>query len=362
MEPGQPEAQLVRQPSAAAPFQRILVAGGAGFLGSNLCRRLVNDGHEVICLDNFFTGTKMNVSDLVGKPNFELIRHDVTEPLLLEVDQIYNLACPASPPHYQYDTVKTLRTSFLGALNMLELGKKCRARVLQTSTSEVYGDPDITPQTESYWGNVNPIGVRSCYDEGKRVSETLFREFRVQEGVDTRIVRIFNTYGPGMHPHDGRVISNFIMQALAGDDITLYGDGSQTRSFCFVSDQVDGLIKMMNNPNAHPGPINIGNPNEFTIRELAALCIELTGSKSQLIQLPLPGDDPKQRCPDITLARKELDWEPSVQLREGLEKTIAYFAALDKSKFKKPTSQTAHQNTTADQKREEERELQNQAK
>mmetsp|Transcript_73694 Transcript_73694/g.142528 ORF Transcript_73694/g.142528 Transcript_73694/m.142528 type:complete len:359 (+) Transcript_73694:84-1160(+) len=328
-----------------SPFLRILVTGGAGFLGSNLCRRLVHEGHDVICMDNYFTGSKMNVADLIGKANFELVRHDVTQPYLVEVDQIYNMACPASPPHYQFNPVKTLKTSFLGTHNMLGLAKRCGARLLQASTSECYGDPTISPQPESYWGNVNPIGVRSCYDEGKRVAETLVFEYH-RQGVDTRCARIFNTYGPGMHPYDGRVISNFVMQALEGKDITVYGDGSQTRSFCYVEDEVEGLIRMMNNPS-HIGPINIGNSNEFTIRQLAELCIELTGSKSKIIEMPLPGDDPKQRRPDLTLAKSVLKWEPKIQLREGLERTIKYFSGLDLAKYRKPTPQTAHQSTDA---------------
>ena len=326
-------------------YQRILVTGGAGFLGSNLCRRLLQQGHEVTALDNLFTGSKQNLSDIADHPNFEFVRHDVTQPFCAEVDQIYNLACPASPPHYQYNTIKTLKTSFMGAMNMLGLAKRCNARILQTSTSEVYGDPEVTPQTETYWGNCNPIGVRSCYDEGKRVAETLFREYRARNGVDARIVRIFNTYGPGMHPYDGRVVSNFIMQAISGEDITVYGDGTQTRSFCFVDDLVDALIRMMNNPDAHPGPINIGNPSEFTIKQLAQLCIELTGSSSKVVHLELPGDDPKQRRPDISLARKVLDWEPKIQLSEGLKTTIAYFANLDLGKYRSPTPQPPHRHT-----------------
>mmetsp|Transcript_57268 Transcript_57268/g.114774 ORF Transcript_57268/g.114774 Transcript_57268/m.114774 type:complete len:359 (-) Transcript_57268:386-1462(-) len=344
-ENGETKTPLIAQPKAASPYLRILVSGGAGFLGSNLCRRLVNEGHDVICLDNYFTGSKSNIDDLLTRPNFELMRHDVTEPFMLEVDQIYNLACPASPPHYQYNPVKTIKTSFMGTFNQLGLAKRCHARLLQASTSECYGDPTISPQPESYWGNVNPIGVRSCYDEGKRVAETLVFEYN-RQGVDTRCARIFNTYGPGMHPYDGRVVSNFINQALAGEDITVYGDGSQTRSFCFVEDEIEGLIRMMNNPT-HPGPINIGNPNEFTIRQLAELCIELTGSKSKIVEKPLPGDDPKQRRPDLTLARSVLKWEPQIQLREGLQRTIKYFAGLDLSKFRKPTPQTAHQSTDA---------------
>eukprot|EP01065_Artemidia_motanka_P038017 TRINITY_DN46903_c0_g1_i1.p1 TRINITY_DN46903_c0_g1~~TRINITY_DN46903_c0_g1_i1.p1 ORF type:complete len:357 (+),score=127.01 TRINITY_DN46903_c0_g1_i1:61-1131(+) len=325
--------------------QRILITGGAGFLGSNLCRRLVGEGHEVICLDNFFTSQRNNIIDLLSAPNFELVRHDVTEPFRAEVDQIYNMACPASPPHYQFNPIKTAKVSFLGALNMLGLAKRVRARVLQASTSEVYGDPSISPQHEDYWGNVNCTGVRSCYDEGKRVAETLFFDYHRQNGVDVRVARIFNTYGPGMHPYDGRVVSNFIIQAIAGDDITIYGDGSQTRSFCYVDDLVEGLIRLMNQEDTI-GPVNVGNPHEFTIKQLAEAVVRLTGSKSKIIYLPLPGDDPKQRRPDITRARAVLQgWEPQVQLEDGLKKAIKYFSELDLSKFKKPTKQTAHQAT-----------------
>jgi len=283
-------------------FYRVLVTGGAGFLGAHVCRKLVAEGHEVICLDNFFTSQKSNIADLLDKPNFELVRHDVTIPFAIECDRIFNLACPASPVHYQYNPIKTMKTSFMGALNMLGLAKRVNARILQSSTSEVYGDPNITPQPEEYWGNVNTIGVRSCYDEGKRAAETLFFDYHRQNNVDIRVARIFNTYVPGMHPYDGRVVSNFIMQALAGTDITIYGDGSQTRSFCFVDDLVKGLFALMDQEET-VGPINIGNPNEFTIKQLAELTIELTGSESKLIFLPLPGDDPKQRRPDITKAR-----------------------------------------------------------
>jgi len=306
---------------------RILVTGGAGFLGSHLCDRLIEQGHDVICLDNYFTGSKNNVEHLAGNPRFELIRHDVTEPILLEVDRIYNLACPASPVHYQYNPVKTIKTSIIGAVNMLGLAKRVRARILQASTSEVYGDPNVHPQVEEYWGNVNPIGIRSCYDEGKRVAETLFMDYHRQNNVDIRIVRIFNTYGPRMHPNDGRVVSNFIVQALQGKDITVYGDGSQTRSFCFVSDLVEAIMRTMEQ-NEYSLPINIGNPGEFTILELAEKIIALTGSKSKIIREPLPADDPKQRKPDISKAKKFLNWEPSVNLEEGLRKTIEYFAAL----------------------------------
>eukprot|EP01062_Namystynia_karyoxenos_P058895 TRINITY_DN50351_c0_g1_i1.p2 TRINITY_DN50351_c0_g1~~TRINITY_DN50351_c0_g1_i1.p2 ORF type:complete len:400 (+),score=170.76 TRINITY_DN50351_c0_g1_i1:91-1200(+) len=327
--------------------QRVLVTGGAGFLGSNLCRRLVSEGHEVICMDNFFTSQRNNVLDLLSAPNFELVRHDVVEPFRAEVDMIYNLACPASPPHYQFNPIKTAKVSFIGALNMLGLAKRLPARILQASTSEVYGDPSVSPQNEDYWGNVNCTGVRSCYDEGKRVAETLFFDYHRQNGVDIRVARIFNTYGPGMHPYDGRVVSNFIIQALAGEDITIYGDGSQTRSFCYVDDNIEGLIRLMNQEET-VGPVNIGNPNEFTIKQLAETVVRLTKSKSKIIYLPLPGDDPKQRRPDITRARKLLQWEPKVQLEDGLAKAIAYFAALDLSKFKKPTKQTAHMATQRD--------------
>ena len=304
---------------------RILVTGGAGFLGSHLCDRLLKDGHEVICLDNFFTGRKANIAHLHGRPDFELVRHDVIDPFKFEVDQIYNLACPASPPHYQYNAIKTVKTSVMGAINCLGLAKRTKARVFQASTSEVYGDPALHPQPESYWGNVNPIGIRSCYDEGKRVAETLFMDYHRQNGVDIRIVRIFNTYGPRMHPNDGRVVSNFIVQALKGEDITIYGDGTQTRSFCYVDDLIEGFIRLMNQ-NAVTGPINIGNPGEFTMLQLAELTLKLTGSKSKIVHRPLPGDDPKQRRPDITLAKQHLgNWEPAIPLEEGLRRTIAYF-------------------------------------
>ena len=326
------------------PFKRILVTGGAGFLGSHLCRRLVKQGHEVICLDNFFTSSRHNIADLLDKPNFELVRHDVIEPYICEVDQIYNLACPASPVHYQFNPVKTLKTSVLGAHNLLGLAKRTGARILQASTSEVYGDPDRSPQTEAYWGNVNPIGVRSCYDEGKRCAETLFFDYHRQNGVDIRVVRIFNTYGPGMHPYDGRVVSNFIMQALNNEDITVYGEGQQTRSFCFVDDLIDSMIAMMNQ-DKDVGPINTGNPNEFTILELAEAVIRLCNSKSKIVKLPLPADDPKQRRPDITKAREILGWEPQVQLEEGLKKTIEYFKNLDLRRYKKPTPHTAFANS-----------------
>jgi UDP-glucuronate decarboxylase len=306
---------------------RILVTGGAGFIGSHLCERLLGEGHEVICLDNFFTGAKRNIAHLIGNPAFELIRHDITQPILLEVDRIYNLACPASPIHYQYNPVKTIKTSVLGAINMLGLAKRVRARVLQASTSEVYGDPQVHPQTEEYWGNVNPIGIRSCYDEGKRVAETLMMDYHRQNGVDIRIVRIFNTYGPRMAENDGRVVSNFIVQALRGEEITVYGEGSQTRSFCYVDDLVEGMIRMMEEEGLC-GPVNLGNPAETTILEFARRIVALTGSKSQVVFRPLPADDPKQRQPDISQARERLGWEPRVQLDTGLKQTIDYFAAL----------------------------------
>jgi UDP-glucuronate decarboxylase len=308
-------------------MKRILVTGGAGFLGSHLCERLVEQGHDVVCMDNYFTGMKRNVEHLRGRGNFELIRHDVTMPLFLEVDRIYNLACPASPVHYQYNPVKTIKTSVMGAINMLGLAKRVKARVLQASTSEVYGDPEVHPQREDYWGHVNPIGLRSCYDEGKRVAETLFFDYQRQNKVDIRVIRIFNTYGPNMHPHDGRVVSNFIVQALQGKDITIYGDGSQTRSFCYVSDLIEGMMRLMEHPTL-AGPVNVGNPNEFTIRELAEQVIAQTGSKSRIVSKPLPSDDPRQRQPDISLATRELGWSPKVELKQGLEKTIAYFEKL----------------------------------
>ncbi len=306
---------------------RILVTGGAGFLGSHLCERLLDDGHDVLCVDNFFTGARRNVAHLLPDARFELMRHDVTFPLYVEVDQIYNLACPASPVHYQHDPVQTTKTSVIGAINMLGLAKRLKAKILQASTSEVYGDPELHPQIEEYWGNVNPIGFRSCYDEGKRCAETLFFDYRRQHGLDTKVVRIFNTYGPRMHPNDGRVVSNLIMQALRGDDITLYGDGQQTRSFCYVDDLIEGLVAMMRTGPDAPGPFNIGNPVETTIRELAETVIDLTGSSSKLVYRPLPPDDPRQRRPDIAKARDILGWEPRVALREGLTRTIAYFAA-----------------------------------
>lgn len=310
-------------------MKRILITGGAGFIGSHLCERLLNEGNDVICLDNYFTGSKENVLHLLSNPRFELVRHDVTTPYYAEVDEIYNLACPASPIHYQYNPIKTIKTSVMGAINVLGLAKRTRAKVLQASTSEVYGDPAIHPQVEEYWGNVNPIGIRSCYDEGKRCAETLFIDYHRQNDVSIKIIRIFNTYGPRMHPNDGRVVSNFIMQALRGEDITIYGEGNQTRSFQYVDDLLEGMIRMMASDDAFIGPVNIGNPGEFTIRELAELVIELTGSCSKLVYMPLPSDDPKQRKPDISLAQKELNqWEPKVQLREGLIKTIDYFRLI----------------------------------
>ncbi|MGA3096442.1 MAG: UDP-glucuronic acid decarboxylase family protein [Bryobacteraceae bacterium] len=306
------------------PSKRILVTGGAGFLGSHLCDRLIEAGAEVICLDNFFTGSKGNIAHLVAHPHFEVVRHDVVHPILLEVDQIYNFACPASPVHYQYNPVKTVKTNVMGTINMLGLAKRLRARVLQASTSEVYGDPKEHPQKESYWGHVNPIGLRSCYDEGKRVAETLMMDYHRQNSVEIRIVRIFNTYGPRMAVDDGRVVSNFIVQALRNRPITIYGDGRQTRSFCYVSDLIEGIWRLMN-ADGLTGPVNIGNPNEFTILELAELVISSTGSRSEIVSLPLPQDDPTQRQPDISLARRELGWEPKVALREGLKSTIEYF-------------------------------------
>lgn len=317
-------------------IKRILVTGGAGFLGSHICERLVEDGHDVICLDNFFTSQKSNVAHLLGRSNFELIRHDVTLPIFLEVDQVYNMACPAAPGHYQFNPIKTIKTSVMGSINLLGMAKRCGARILQASTSEVYGDPEVHPQPESYRGSVNPIGPRACYDEGKRAAETLFVDYHRMNKVDVRIVRIFNTYGPRMHPYDGRVVSNFIRQALTGNDITIFGDGSQTRSFCYRDDLVEGIMRLMDCDQFN-GPVNIGNPGEFTIRELAELVIELTGAKVKLIQRPLPADDPTRRRPDITLAKKLLDWQPSVTLREGLTKTIDWFKTIDLSHYRPPT-------------------------
>jgi UDP-glucuronate decarboxylase len=303
----------------------ILVTGGAGFLGSHLCERLLSEGNEVVCLDNLYTGQKRNIAHLMGNPYFEFIRHDVTFPLYVEVDEIYNLACPASPVHYQFDPVQTLKTSVHGAINVLGLAKRIKAKILQASTSEVYVDPEEHPQTESYWGKVNPIGIRSCYDEGKRCAETLFFDYHRQNNVEIRVARIFNTYGPRMQKDDGRVVSNFVLQALRGQDITIYGDGSQTRSFCYVDDLVDGLIKLMNTPDGTTGPVNLGNPFEFTIRQLAEKVIKMTGSLSKVVYHPLPNDDPRQRQPDISLARELLGWQPSIELDAGLQKTIAYF-------------------------------------
>ncbi|HCD32980.1 MAG TPA: NAD-dependent dehydratase [Phycisphaerales bacterium] len=318
-------------------LKRILITGGAGFLGSHLCQRMVDAGHDVICLDNFFTSQKSNIAHLLGKPNFELVRHDVTNPFMAEVDEIYNLACPASPVHYQYNAIKTVKTSVMGAINMLGLAKRTKAKIFQASTSEVYGDPEIHPQPESYRGCVNPIGLRACYDEGKRCAETLFFDYHRQNGVNIRVVRIFNTYGPHMHPYDGRVVSNFIIQAIQNQDITIYGDGSQTRSFCYVDDLINGFIKLMDAPDDVTGPINIGNPGEFTIKQLAEMVIELTGSSSKIINMPLPKDDPTQRKPVITQAQEKLGWEPKVDLREGLTKTIAYFKSINLDDYRKPT-------------------------
>jgi UDP-glucuronate decarboxylase len=306
----------------------ILVTGGAGFLGSHLCERLTDAGHEVVCLDNFFTGTKRNVEHLIAHPRFELIRHDVTFPLYIEVDEIYNLACPASPIHYQHDPVQTTKTSVHGAINMLGLAKRLKCRILQASTSEVYGDPSQHPQREDYWGNVNPVGPRSCYDEGKRCAETLFFDYHRQHHLAIKVARIFNTYGPRMHPNDGRVVSNFVVQALKGEPITIYGDGRQTRSFCYVDDLVGGLVRLMESPNGFTGPVNIGNPREFSMNELAEIVLKLSGSKSKLVYRLLPHDDPKQRQPDITLANELLDWRPTVELRDGLKQTISYFDRL----------------------------------
>jgi UDP-glucuronate decarboxylase len=308
--------------------KRILVTGGAGFLGSHLCERLLARGDEVICVDNYFTGSRDNIAHLFSHPHFEVIRHDICFPLYLEVDEIFNLACPASPIHYQYDPVQTVKTSVHGAINVLGLAKRVQAKIFQASTSEVYGDPAVHPQPEEYWGNVNPIGPRACYDEGKRCAETLFFDYHRQYGVDIRVVRIFNTYGPRMNPQDGRVVSNFIVQALQGKPITIYGDGSQTRSFCYVDDLIEGFLKLMDAPDGVTGPINIGNPGEFTIRQLAEIVIEMTGSRSEIVQMPLPQDDPLQRRPDITKARDVLGWQPTIPLRQGLERTIDYFRTL----------------------------------
>ncbi len=318
-------------------IQRILVTGGAGFLGSRLCERLVQEQHDVVCVDNFFTSQKTNVAHLLSQPNFELIRHDITLPLWLEVDQIYNLACPAAPGHYQFNPIKTTKTSVMGAINMLGMAKRCGAKILQSSTSEVYGDPEVHPQPESYRGNVNPIGPRACYDEGKRVAETLFMDYHRMNRVNIRIVRIFNTYGPRMHPFDGRVVSNFIRQALAGEDITIFGDGSQTRAFCYLDDLVEGIMRMMNGPDEFIGPVNLGNPGEFTILELAELIVEMTGAKSKIVHEPLPADDPTRRRPDISLAKERLGWEPQIALRDGIAKTIDWFRTIDLSDYRAPT-------------------------
>jgi len=309
-------------------MKNILVTGGAGFLGSHLCDRLIKDGHDVLCVDNFFTGNKTNIAHLMNNPYFEVIRHDVTFPLYVEVDEIYNLACPASPVHYQHDPVQTTKTSVHGAINMLGLAKRINAKIFQASTSEVYGDPEVHPQREEYWGRVNPIGPRSCYDEGKRCAETLFFDYHRQHALNIKVARIFNTYGPRMHPNDGRVVSNFIVQALKGENITLYGDGQQTRSFCYVDDLIDGFVKMMSSRDGFTGPVNMGNPGEFTMQELAELIIQLVGGKSKLSFHPLPVDDPKQRQPDISLAREEIGWEPKVALKEGLQETINYFKKI----------------------------------
>jgi len=324
-------------------LQRVLVTGGAGFLGSHLCDRLVAQGHDVICLDNFFTSQKQNIAHLLDEPNFELIRHDVTHPIWLEVDQIYNLACPASPVHYQYNPIKTTKVSVMGAINCLGMAKRTRAKILQASTSEIYGEPEVHPQPETYRGSVNPIGPRACYDEGKRAAETLFFDYYRSNGLDIRVVRIFNTYGPRMHPYDGRVVSNFVLQALRDQQITIYGDGSQTRSFCYVDDLVDGMLAMMRGPDDFPGPVNLGNPHEFSIRQLAETIIEMTGSNSRIRQEPLPSDDPTHRQPDIALAREKLGWEPRIELREGLAKTVEYFRNLDLRGFRPPTDRTAQQ-------------------
>lgn len=318
-------------------IKRILVTGGAGFLGSHLCERLVGEGHDVVCLDNFFTSQKTNVAHLLGKPNFELIRHDVIHPIWLEVDEIYHLACPAAPGHYQYNPIKTMKTSVMGAINLLGMARRCRSRILFASTSEVYGDPEVHPQPETYRGCVNPIGIRACYDEGKRAAETLFMDYHRVNKVDIRIVRIFNTYGPRMHPYDGRVVSNFIRQAMLGQDITIFGDGQQSRSFCYRDDLIEAMIRMMSDANTYIGPVNIGNPGEFTIKELAEMVLEITGSKSKLIHNPLPQDDPTRRRPDITLAKKHLNWEPKITLREGLTKTIDWFKSIDLASYRPPT-------------------------
>ena len=318
-------------------LKRILVTGGAGFLGSHLCERLVAEGHDVICVDNFFTSQKANVAHLLPQPNFDLLRHDIVQPLWLEVDEIYNLACPAAPGHYQFNPIKTMKTSVIGAINVLGMAKRCRAKVLQASTSEVYGDPEVHPQPESYRGAVNPIGPRACYDEGKRAAETLFMDYHRAHRLNIRIVRIFNTYGPRMNPYDGRVVSNFIRQAIAGEPITIFGSGDQTRSFCYRDDLIDGMMRMMAAPDDFVGPVNIGNPGEFTIRELAELTVQLCGSSSEIVHRPLPVDDPERRRPDITLARDRLGWEPTIPLREGLERTIGWFRTVDLADYRPPT-------------------------
>ncbi|MGV3605662.1 MAG: UDP-glucuronic acid decarboxylase family protein [Planctomycetaceae bacterium] len=318
-------------------IKRVLVTGGAGFLGSHICERLVEKGHDVICLDNFFTSQKTNVSHLLGKPNFELVRHDITQPFLLEVDEIYNFACPAAPGHYQYNPIKTMKTSVMGAINMLGMAKRCKAKILQASTSEVYGDPEVHPQPESYRGSVNTLGIRACYDEGKRAAETLFMDYHRAHKVNIKIVRIFNTYGPRMHPYDGRVVSNFIRQALRGEDITLFGDGMQTRSFCYRDDLVEGILKMMDSSADFIGPCNLGNPGEFTMRQLAELVIELTDSKSKIVYHPLPADDPARRQPNIALAQEKLNWHPKTSLAVGLEKTIAWFRSVNLADYRPPT-------------------------
>jgi len=320
-----------------ASLKRVLVTGGAGFLGSHLCERLVGAGHDVVCVDNFFTSQKANVAHLLPSGNFELIRHDIIHPLWLEVDEIYNLACPAAPGHYQFNPIKTMKTSVMGSINLLGMARRCRAKILQASTSEVYGDPEVHPQPEHYRGAVNPIGPRACYDEGKRAAETLFMDYHRHNGVNVRIVRIFNTYGPRMHPFDGRVVSNFIRQAIAGEPLTIFGSGRQTRSFCYRDDLVEAMIRMMDGPDDFPGPVNIGNPDEFTIRELAELTIALTGSRSPLVEKPLPIDDPERRRPDIALARSRLGWEPTVPLREGLARTIDWFRSVNIADFRAPT-------------------------
>ena len=318
-------------------IKRVVVTGGAGFLGSHLCERLVDESHDVICVDNFFTSQKSNVEHLLNRPNFELIRHDIVHPIWLEVDQVYNLACPASPGHYQFNPIKTMKTSLIGTMNLLGMAKRCNAAFFQASTSEVYGDPEVHPQPESYRGCVNPIGVRACYDEGKRAAETLIMDYHRQHRMNVKICRIFNTYGPRMHPFDGRVVSNFIRQALAGDDITIFGDGNQTRSFCYRDDLVEGFLRMMNGPAEITGPINMGNPGEYSIGELAEIVVELVGSSSKLVYKPLPADDPMRRQPDITLAKQHYDWEPTIPLREGLQKTIEWFKTINPEDYRPPT-------------------------